>query len=119
MRALAWLRTAFVALFVVGLAGVVYLGDYYITQRATHADVSHVVPFAAHGDYVFLTRAEARDYYLLWAATIFAGLIGGWVSVVHDVRTGKVDRPNPVTASLVMSGFVLALVVCLYSAVTS
>src|ERR1043166_10087659 len=109
MRTLAWLRNATLTLFAVGLASVVYLGFYYIAQRATSPDRTHVVPFAAHGDYVFLTRAESRNYYLLWAATIFIGMVCGWASVAHDVRLGKVAQPRGAVVFLVPSAFLLGM----------
>jgi hypothetical protein len=65
----------------------------------------HVVPFAAHGDPVFVTRAESRDYYLLWAVTFLIGLIGGWVGVLYDVRVGKSEPPQWPIASIVTAAF--------------
>jgi hypothetical protein len=64
----------------------------------------HDVPFAAHSDPVFVTRAESRDYYLLWASTILMGLIGGWVCVLYDVRVRKSEPPQWPLASIVTAG---------------
>jgi hypothetical protein len=77
------------------------------------------VPFAAHGDFVFLTRAESRDYYLLWAATVLVGMLGGWASVVYNVRVGKTDRPKRSTAWLVTAGFAFGILINLYWAFAS
>lgn len=91
-------------LFGAGLAAEAWLGSLYISQRSTVPDATHVVPFAAHGDPVFVTRGENRDYFLLWAATLLAGLIGGWVGVLYDVQIGKSEPPQWPIAVIVTAG---------------
>jgi hypothetical protein len=119
MSLLRWIRNALVTLSVVGLVAISYLGDHYIRQRSTSPDAAHSVPFAAHGDFVFLTRAESRDYYLLWAATAFVGLLGGWASVVYDVRIGKIERPQQAAVWLVTTVFAFGILINLYWAFTT
>ena len=104
MRAIRNLRNALLTLTVIGLAAVTYLGNHYISERLTAPDADHIVPFAAHGDYVFITQSENRDYYLLWATTVVVGAVGGWASVVCDVRIGKIERP-PLTTAVLVTGF--------------
>ena len=110
------MRNALVTLFCVGLAATAWLGDLYISQRSTAPDAKHIVPFAAHGDPVFVTRAESREYYLLWAATFLVGLLGGWISVIYDVRRGKVDQPQPSIAALVTAGFACGILINVHRA---
>jgi predicted DNA repair protein MutK len=99
-----WMRNALVTLFCVGLAAIAWLGDHYISQSSTAPDARHIVPFAAHGDPVFVTRAENRDYFLLWASTFLIGLIGGWVCILYDVRVGRSEPPEWPIASIVTAG---------------
>ena len=119
MSAIRTLRNALLALSVIGLAAVTYLGNHYISSRSTTADAKHIVPFAAHGDYVFITRPENKAYYLLWAATVVVGVFGGWAAVVYDVRTGKIERPDPVTACLVTALFASGCIINIYWAFAS
>jgi len=119
MKAIRILRNALLALCVIGLVAITYLGNHYIRLRPTAADAKHVVPFAAHGDYVFITRPENRAYYLLWAATVVVGALGGWAAVVYDVRSGKIERPQPTTAWLVAAGFSSACIINIYWAFAS
>jgi hypothetical protein len=119
MNALRRLRNALLVLVMFGLAALTYLGNHYIGSRSTAADAKHLVPFAAHGDYVFITRIENAAYYLLWAATVVVGMLCGWVDVIHDVRTGKIERPDPAIVWLVTAFFASGCMINIYWAFAS
>lgn len=80
-------RTLF-ALFCLGLGAIAYVGHDYIANRKTVPDAIHTVPFDAHGDTVYVSASEDRDYDLLWLATILIGTLGGAVYMI-DQRAQK------------------------------
>jgi len=119
MAILRWLRNGLLALAATGLASVGYVGQHFISHRASSPDTEHTVPFAAHGDYVFISTAENRGYYLLWAATTLVGVLGGWISVQSGIKAGRVGRPKLSVMALVATGFGLAIFLNVYWAFAS
>jgi uncharacterized membrane protein YphA (DoxX/SURF4 family) len=72
--------------FVAMLILYAYVSDDYIRGHSTKPDKMHTIPFDAHGDTVYISRDENRNYYLIIAGIVIFGAIGAIAYAIDERR---------------------------------
>jgi len=84
---------ALVVIFVISMAAEAYLADFLISNRNTIPGGMFTIPFAAHGQPVFVSKREWNIYWgLSYSKFVFAALYGILYLIRRHIRRQRSDR---------------------------